>query len=340
MRRHLLAIFCATLSLGGLAMDAGAAGKSAATIRAAAPTPTRARKVASQDQYSKRVSSATPLFVGLVRDESGSNRHPIGGTDVPMSKADAIADAINKNLEAIVSHSADGITEGTDTEAPTQRFKGWFKVVGVGYSTGTRPLFGDSIKMMSTTELAHSARWFDGNGKPVDGNSKQEDWQRMRWVDPKHEGATHMAEGLAEILPHLSAFVAEHPDARAPVIMHLTDGKPEGGSENPIKVADAIKGVRTKDGHALLFNIHVGEQGETFMFPNQARIDQLTGELKVNAQRMFDMSSPMPPSMLTKARTEFSEYRIPDGARTMVYNANGAVLTKLIEMGTVQNMGK
>ena len=50
------------------------------------------------------------------------------------------------------------------------------------------------------------------------------------------------------------------------------------------------------------------------------------------------MSSPMPPQMIARARAEFPEHRIFDDARTMVYDATDTVVTKLLQMGTVQNL--
>ena len=42
--------------------------------------------------------------------------------------------------------------------------------------------------------------------------------------------------------------------------------------------------------------------------------------------------------MLKRARDEFPEYDIQDGAHAMAYNASGSVLAKLLDMGTLQNM--
>jgi hypothetical protein len=106
MRRHLLALFCASFAFGGLAVDAqAAASKERASTKGAASAAAPAKKVKRapvQRGYTKRVSTESPLFVAFVRDESGTNRHPIAGTDTEMSKAEANADGINRNLTALV----------------------------------------------------------------------------------------------------------------------------------------------------------------------------------------------------------------------------------------------
>ena len=50
-----------------------------------------------------------------------------------------------------------------------------------------------------------------------------------------------------------------HPDSYPPTILHVTDGQSTDG--NPQDIADGLRKLRTNDGQALLFNLHVSTLG-------------------------------------------------------------------------------
>jgi hypothetical protein len=325
MPRHLTLFFSLSLGLAGATAVAAPAAKKAGSAKRA--------------PYSTPVTRLDPLGVGIIVDHSGSNRKAIAGGDLTRTKAFAIAQAVNTNLEAMVVVSQDG--ESPDTGEP--KFKEYFHVLGMGYSTGVRPLIGNAIEMLPVSKLVEHGKWVDQNGQPV---TRHEDYAtaQMHWVDAVHEGATHTGEALEAALPHFQAWVKANPNAPAPVVLHFSDGAPEGGMGNHMRAAEALKALKTKDGNLVLMNVHVGESGGQHMFLNEKQlkvaIERAAPEEADALRRMFIMSSPMPAPMIARARESFPEFEIHDDARAMVVNASDSTLAKLLEMGTIQNLAK
>jgi hypothetical protein len=57
-------------------------------------------------QYSAEISRAHPSCFFLVLDQSGSMEDPFAGSDTGRSKAQEVADVINRLLQTIISRSA------------------------------------------------------------------------------------------------------------------------------------------------------------------------------------------------------------------------------------------
>ena len=124
-----------------------------------------------------------------------------------------------------------------------------------------------------------------------------------------------------------ATWCASHPSSPPPVIIHLTDGEPTDGDPQPF--ADALKALSTDDGELLLFNCHISEsQANRVMFPNSEHI--LPDEL---AKSLFRMSSELPDKL--RGVAESKGVLVGTGARGMVFNADGAQMLMLIQMGTV-----
>jgi hypothetical protein len=330
MPRHLLFLFCLSLCISGAPAHA------AQPIVEKVTKATKAAPKKKTQSHTGRVTSLRPLAVAFVVDQSGSNRHIMPGGDGEESKATFIAKLVNKNLGAMAAASEDG--ESADTGE--LKFKGYFHLLGIGYSNEPRPLIGNSIELLPIQKLVEHGKWVMPNGDPV---RTQEDYRtaRMEWVQPVHQNATHMGEGLAEALSPLRKWMKENPKALAPVVMHFSDGEPEGGAGNHMQVAKELQALKTKDGNLVLMNIHVGLSGGQHMFLNRAQLqkarEEASPEEARSLKRQFEMSSPMPASMIARAREAFPEFEIHDDARAMVVNASGTMLAKVLEMGTIAN---
>ena len=111
------------------------------------------------------------------------------------------------------------------------------------------------------------------------------------------------------------------------MVIHLTDGEPTDG--DPLPYAEALKSLSTEDGQLLLFNCHISEsQSNPVLFPNSEHI--LGDEL---AKALFRMSSELPDKL--RGQAESKGVLCGTGARGMVFNADGAQMLLLIQMGTV-----
>ena len=138
---------------------------------------------------------------------------------------------------------------------------------------------------------------------------------------------TPMCAALDYVRQVAESWCASHPQSFPPVVIHLTDGEPTDG--DPLPYAEALKSLATDDGELLLFNCHISEsQANPVLFPNSEHI--LGDEL---AKALFRMSSELPDKL--RGQAESKGVLCGTGARGMVFNADGAQMLLLIQMGTV-----
>ncbi len=165
----------------------------------------------------------------------------------------------------------------------------------------------------------------DGAGGLISTTFKLPVWYRKP-ADAQMSG-TPMCAALEYVRNIVAPWCASHPGSFPPVVIHLTDGEPTDGE--PQAAADALKGLSTDDGELLLFNCHISEsQASPVVFPNSEQI--LPDEL---AKSLFRMSSELPDKL--RGVAESKGVLVGLGARGMVFNADGAQMLLLIQMGTV-----
>ena len=122
----------------------------------------------------------------------------------------------------------------------------------------------------------------------------------------------------------------------APVIIHITDGHPEENDDplsssisKALREAEAIKGIKSADGSALLFNFYINPKSNmATRFPVSA--PQVQGDDGEFLKFLFESSSVMEDGDIKKALAEgFREART--NSRFMVVNeADRAAFAKLI----------
>src|SRR6266851_62307 len=84
--------------------------------------------------------------------------------------------------------------------------------------------------------------------------------------DPKSVGGTPMRAALDKTRETVAEWCEAHPASYPPTVLHVTDGQSTDGT--PEEMADALRRIATKDGQALLFNLHVTSQGgPEILFP-------------------------------------------------------------------------
>ena len=169
----------------------------------------------------------------------------------------------------------------------------------------------------------------DGAGGLISTTFKMPVWYRK---PPEGQmSGTPMCAALDYVRQVAEFWCASHPQSFPPVVIHLTDGEPTDG--DPLPYAEALKSLSTDDGELLLFNCHISEsQASPVLFPNSEHI--LGDEL---AKALFRMSSELPDKL--RGQAESKGVLCASGARGMVFNADGAQMLLLIQMGTVGSRG-
>ncbi|MCC6750134.1 MAG: VWA domain-containing protein [Deltaproteobacteria bacterium] len=263
-------------------------------------------------------------------DLSGSMGHAWGAA-AGKSKADAVADTVNRTLQNLVIRCAKGNGE-------QEEVRNYFEVVACGYRTDNAgnavvgPILGGALQGRDVVPIAEIAanpvRVEDRMRKVPDGAGGlvEQNFRMPVWVDPTANGGTPMVASMGWLHGRVSEWVRAKPTSFPPVIMHITDGESTDGDPRP--AAEQLKQVRTNDGNALLFNIHLSSgAGVPILFPSNR--DLLPDEF---SKQLFDMSSPLPQSM--RQQLMDAGYGIDEHARGFVYNSDLVELIKFFDIGT------
>jgi hypothetical protein len=286
-------------------------------------------------RYAMSASRANPACIIFLLDQSYSMNNGIAGT--PRPKIDALATGINRFLADLI----------TLCEKGEEKPRNYFDVGVIGYTTDRSdppnaivgPVLAGEAGTLAGRDLVSVSELFDdplaieerqrmvddGAGGLISTTFKMPVWYRK---PPEGQmSGTPMCAALDYVRQIAEYWCASHPQSFPPVVMHLTDGEPTDG--DPLPYAEALKSLSTEDGQLLLFNCHISESASNpVLFPNSEHI--LGDEL---AKALFRMSSELPDKL--RGQAESKGVLCASGARGMVFNADGAQMLLLIQMGTV-----
>jgi hypothetical protein len=104
----------------------------------------------------------------------------------------------------------------------------------------------------------------------VYGNPVEQTTRVPVWIEPQAKGSTLMCEALKLSHDILQAWVMRNQTAHPPVVVHITDGEATDG--NPAPLMEAIMDLRTGNGPANLFNVHLSSSRSSVptSFPDTA----------------------------------------------------------------------
>ena len=269
--------------------------------------------------YTKEINRNNPTCFLFAIDQSGSMDEQMAGGSI---KSEFVADVLNQTIaETIVRCTkADGVRD-------------YFDIGVVGYG-GERvdSAFGGALSgqtVLPISEIENNPLRIDEREQDVDTGDDVLDRQLVKfpvWIDPQHDGGTPMREAMATIGEIVAKWCDEHPTSYPPTVVHVTDGQSTDG--NPEDVAEAIKGVSTNDGEALLFNLHVDtEAGDEILFPSSE--DELPDEY---AKLLFRMSSRFPEHLVAVAQS--MGYDVDGDSRFFAYKAGMDFIGHFFEIGT------
>ena len=308
------ALHCVRLSTGRVAAPAGAADDK---VYSRMEQRKEQRKMPYTAEIS-RVNSGCFLFL---IDQSDSMSEPFGGSEIPSSKADALADAINRLLSNLIIKCS-------------KDMKVWryFQVGVVGYGASVGPALAGDLAGQDLVWIddiynhplrieQRTQRVSDGAGGLVETQVKL-----PVWFDPVAANGTPMCQAFSVTHAILQSWVAQHPSSFPPVVINITDGESTDG--DPSEAAEALKALATQDGNLLFLNLHLSaRRAVTVHFPDTEEIlaDQY-------ARLLFRLSSRLPDCMRGVARE--LGHHVSDDARGFVFNADIEDVIDFLEIGT------
>ncbi|MFC1442108.1 vWA domain-containing protein [Streptacidiphilus sp. N1-10] len=271
--------------------------------------------------YTAEISRTNPTCIIFLVDQSASMSDSIGG-EVPQSKADVVADAINRLL-----------TELSIKCAKEEGVRDYFHVAVIGYGhTTVGSAFSGELSgrdLVPLSQVADNPARVDQRTKKVPdgaGGLVETTVSFPLWMEPVANGGTPMNRALRYAENLVAGWVQQYPGGFPPIVLNLTDGESTDG--DPVAAASGIGAQATADGAALLFNLHVsGAGGQAVTFPeSDAALPDTYSRL------LFAMSSVLPSHMRSYAASQ--GHRVGETTRGFVYNADISSVVQFLDIGT------
>lgn len=270
--------------------------------------------------YTAEISRSNPSCFLFLIDQSGSMADPFG-SDLGKSKADSVADAINRLLQNLVIKCAK--SEGV---------RDYYYVGVVGYGAVVGPAFSGPLagqELIPISQIANMPARIEERTRKVDDSAGGLVDQRIKfpiWFDPIANGRTPMCQALSIAKRIIENWINQHPDCFPPIVINITDGEATDG--DPSFNAEEIKRLSTNDGNVLLFNAHLSStRANPIEFPDSST--ELPDQF---ARLLFNMSSTLPPYMQDAAKLE--GYKITENSRGFVFNADIISVIRFLDIGT------
>src|SRR4030042_4548749 len=173
--------------------------------------------------YTTEISRGNPTCFLFLIDQSGSMEDPFGG-ESSGSKAQAVADAINRLLQNLVLRCA-----------KAEGIRDYFHVGVIGYGAKVGPAFGGDLAGESLVPISAKGdrplmieermqKVPDGAGGVVEQAVKF-----PVWFEPLAKGPTPMKQALKKAEGILSDWLNAHPDCFPPIAINISDGEPTDG---------------------------------------------------------------------------------------------------------------
>jgi hypothetical protein len=269
--------------------------------------------------YQAEISRENPTCFLFVIDQSGSMDEM---TETGRSKADFVADVLNKTLYTLVTScsKSDGVRNYFDV--------GVIAYGGSEVASGFGGALSGSIVHPIHAISEHTLRIEERKKKVDDGAGGIIELKTKFpvWFDPKSVGGTPMRAALSKTMETVAGWCEAHPGSYPPTILHVTDGQSTDGA--PEEAADGLRQFSTKDGQPLLFNLHVTTGGglEIVFPPSETALNDEYSRM------LFRMSSPLPAHLAKFAGDK--GYAIADGSRGFIFNGDPQCVVDFFEIGT------
>src|SRR5262245_21670214 len=270
--------------------------------------------------YTAEISRASPTCFLFLVDVSSSMLEPFG-EQPDKSKADGVADAINRLLQNLVIKCTK--SEGV---------RDYFHVGVISYGGRVEQALGGVLAgktLIPVSTLADNPIRLEQRQRLVSDGAGGLVEQKVKfpvWFEPRAAGRTPMCLALTLARDGLSEFLQRHPACFPPIVMNITDGMATDG--DPLPAADLIRELASQDGNVLLFNAHLSDKrAQPIEFPASEAV--LPDDF---ARLLFRMSSRLPLSLVEAARNEGFEAK-PE-SRGFVFNADLVSVIRFLDLGT------
>jgi len=283
--------------------------------------------------YIAEINRANPSCFLFLIDQSSSMADPFGGAGSGRSKAQGVADAINRLLQNLILKCT------KSEEVPWD----YYDIGVIGYRQPKEDEIRVGSAFASTlaerdlvpiSQVATNHLRIEPRTRKVDddaGGTRDETFKFAVWVDPITNGGTPMCEALRYAYRILEGWVGIHPNSYPPIVINITDGEATDG--DPLPEGERIKTLATSDGNVLFFNCHVSSLARSPMFYP----DSEAGLPDQYAQLLFRMSSVLPPGLLAAAQAE-GGFVVGAQAHGFVFNAELVDLIRFLDIGTRSNL--
>lgn len=281
--------------------------------------------------YSRPWGGRRPGCLIFLIDQSRSMADPFGAAqaDAGKRKCDMVASTLNGLLnELIVTNTI--IRPGF---TPEVRPRADVSVLSYSADSVKSAFAGELAKkpFVSLTELQLRPLAIEKRKKKEIDELGQEVEVMLPfplWVKPQATGNTPMCAALERAAVLAANWAEGHPDSYPPVVINITDGMATDGDMSV--PARKLCQVQTRDGAALLFNVHITTlTNSAVAYPADDRelpSDQV-------ARFLFSISSAIPESGRTFLQPLLGRTLRP-GARGFIFNGDALSLRQMFVFAT------
>lgn len=272
--------------------------------------------------YHAEISRTNPSCFLFLIDQSGSMQEPFGSSTSKKTKAESLADAINKLLQNLVLKCA-----------KSEGIRDYYHVGVIGYgSRGVGSAFSGSLKgkeLVPVSEIGNNPTRVEERIQKIDDGAGTLIEKKVKfpiWFDAVGEGGTPMCTAFLLATRVLMKWLSDHPNCFPPIVINISDG--ESSDSDPFQAAHDLMSLSSTDGEVLLYNVHISSS-------NQRPIEYPDDESKLpddHSKLLFSMSSHLPDYV----RNELSKEGVPVTFNTkgFVFNADMISVIRFLDIGT------
>lgn len=270
-------------------------------------------------------------------DQSSSMQESITRNGQTYSNGQIATAALNNLIFTII--------KSTPIDMQTGKRKNYCDILVLGYGDRVNSLLPrgqirpTSLKDLAEAQAGYSTveveRYDSSTNKVIKVQESQPYWITYE----ANSSYTQMAMALQEAGRAINSWLQAdrtRNESFPPIVINITDGQ-QNGDGNPATEAAKIRSIVTNDGNALLFSCHLTTNArQSIAFPKDVgQIDTTVADADERqwARQLFAMSSPIPFTMIQKARASFG-IQLNDNARGFLYNASPTELINFLRWGT------
>ncbi|WP_338254099.1 hypothetical protein [Dictyobacter halimunensis] len=284
------------------------------------------------DTYTQVWAGSRPGCLIFLLDQSGSMAEPFGMAQAGAGrrKCDMVATVLNGFLNELIVANTVAQRDGTTEVRPRA------EVVVLGYEgISVGPVLQSGLPgqaFIGLPELQMNPFDIERRRRTEIDDTGQEIEITVPfpvWVKAKAGGGTPMCMALEQARDLAQEWATNHPDSYPPVIINVTDGVASDG--DPSELARQISEIRTNDGHALLFNVHITDFN---LAPVTYPVSSEELPADEYARLLFDISSEIPESSRQLLRSLLNK-DIQPGARGIIFNGDAASVRQMFVFASV-----